>query len=172
MGLYWLECPLPEHEETRAALVRMRWQANARGIRLAGMEHGIGIAGFAPYLAAGCYDVMMPDAKYVGGLVEMLRLAGLFAESRVAFSPHNPTGPVCHAASLHVCAATPHLERLEVQFDETALFDTLVDGLPRSSGGVSPLPAQRFGFGISLLREILSRHEILGFERTRIGVRA
>jgi galactonate dehydratase len=167
LGLYWLECPLPEHDETRAALVRLRAQANARGIRLAGMEHGIGVAGFAPYLASGCYDVMMPDAKYVGGLAEMLRLAELFAEAKVAFSPHNPTGPVCHAASLHVCAAAPHLERLEVQFDETELFNTLVEGLPRISGGVSPLPAQRRGFGIALLPEILSRHEILGFERTR-----
>ena len=167
LGLYWLECPLPENEETLKTLVRIRLQANTRGIRLAGLEHGIGIAGFAPYLASGCYDVMMPDAKYVGGLKEMRHLAELFAEAGVAFSPHNPTGPVCHAASLHVCAAVPNLDRLEVQFDETELFDTLVDGLPRISGGVSPLPAQRPGFGISLLWEILSRHEILGFERTR-----
>ena len=159
--------PAPEHEETRAALVRLRAQANARGIRLAGMEHGIGVAGFAPYLASGCYDVMMPDAKYVGGLAEMLRLAELFAEAKVAFSPHNPTGPVCHAASLHVCAAAPHLERLEVQFDETGLFSTLVEGLPKVGGGISALPASHHGFGISLLPEILTHHEILGFEHVR-----
>ena len=122
LRLYWLECPIPEIEDNLPALRRLRDDANTRGIRLAGLEHGIGIAGFAPYLSAGVYDVMMPDAKYVGGLAEMAQLAELFAQAGVAFSPHNPTGPVCHAASLHVCAAAGNLDRLEIQFDETELF--------------------------------------------------
>jgi galactonate dehydratase len=148
LGLAWFECPLAETTANIGALVRLRGLANERGIRLAGCELGIGEEGFAPFLAAGAYDAMMPDVKYFGGLADMLALAERFAAAGVAFSPHNPTGPVCHAASLQVCAAAPVVDRLEVQFDETPRFDALVGGaIPPMRGGVSPLPA---GTGIGM----------------------
>lgn len=141
-GVSWLECPVPETMETLGALPRLRARANARGMRLAGLEHAVGLEGFRPWLDAGAYDAMMPDAKYVGGLAEMLRLAEALAAQGVAFSPHNPTGPVCHLASLQLCAAAPVLDRLEVQFDETPAFAALLGGaVPAQAGGVSALPA-------------------------------
>ena len=175
--LYWVECPLPETDANLPALRRLRGLANARGIRLAGCELGIGQQGFAPFLQAGAYDAMMPDAKYVGGLAEMLRLADAFAAAGVAFSPHNPTGPICHAASLQVCAAAGMTDRLEVQFDETPLFDQLVDGaLPRPSGGSSALPAGLgegageglgVGLGAGLAQSVLMRLRVDGVELCR-----
>ena len=149
------------------ALRRLRGLANARGVRLAGCEHGIGDAGFAPFLRAGAYDAMMPDAKYVGGLAEMLRLSEVFAQAGVAFSPHNPTGPVCHAASLQICAAAPSFDRLELQFDETPLFAALAGGtLPEPSGGNSALP-KGAGLGLTLSTEALQSCEVLRFERRK-----
>ena len=165
--LYWVECPLPETDANLPALRRLRGLANARGIRLAGCELGIGQQGFAPFLQAGAYDAMMPDAKYVGGLAEMLRLADQFAEAGVAFSPHNPTGPVCHAASLQICAAAGVTDRLEVQFDETPLFGQLVGGaLPGASAGSSVLPAGP-GLGAGLGADVLARLRVDGFELSR-----
>src|SRR6185437_5452 len=120
-AVYWVECPLPETEDNLPALVRLRRLANAQQVRLAGCEQGIGMAGFEGFLKAGAYDAMMPDVKYVGGLGQVMRLSERFADHGVGFSPHNPTGPVCHAASLQVCAAAPNLDRLEMQFDETPL---------------------------------------------------
>ncbi len=164
LALHWVECPLPETEANLPALRRLRTLANARGIRLAGCETAVGDEGFAPFLGAQAYDAMMPDAKYVGGLEEMLRIAGTFAAAGVAFSPHNPTGPVCHAASLQVCAAAGTLDRLEVQFDETPLFDELVDGaLPRAEGGASTLPGGP-GLGVRLSPGVLARLAVGGFE--------
>jgi galactonate dehydratase len=166
LGLYWVECPLPETEANLPALSRLRKLANVRAIRLAGCETAVGEEGFAPFLRAQTYDAMMPDAKYVGGLAKMLRIAETFAEVGVAFSLHNPTGPVCHAASLQVCAAAGTLDRLEVQFDETPLFDELVDGaLPRADRGVSTLPGGP-GLGIGLSPAVLSRLGIAGFDLT------
>ncbi len=163
--VYWVECPLPERDENLDALRRLRGLANARGVRLAGCEQGIGEAGFAPFLRAGAYDAMMPDAKYVGGLAEMLRLAEVFAQAGVAFSPHNPTGPVCHAASLQICAAAASFDRLELQFDETPLFAALAgNALPEPSGGASALP-KRAGLGVKLAAEVLQGCEITRFER-------
>lgn len=126
-NLHWIECPMPEVDSHIDALVRLRDMANQRGIRMAGMEQGIRFEAFRPYCDAGAYDVMMPDVKYVGGLQEMLRTADEFARRGVQFSPHNPTGPICHAASLQVAAAAGAFDMLEVQFDESPLFDDLVD---------------------------------------------
>lgn len=141
-GVSWLECPVPETAETLPALPRLRARANARGMRLTGLELAVGLDGFRPWLDAGAYDAMMPDAKYVGGLAEMLRVAEALAARGVAFSPHNPTGPICHLASLQLCAAAPTLDRLEVQFDETPAFAALVGGaIPAQPGGASVLPA-------------------------------
>lgn len=108
---------------------------------------------------------MMPDVKYVGGLTEVMRLAEAFDQHGVLFSPHNPTGPVCHATSLQVCAAVPHLDRLEMQFDETPLFAALAGGaLPVPSEGASALPA-RLGLGIALASDVTARHEAGRFIR-------
>lgn len=167
-GGVWVECPLPETDDTLTALRRLRGLANARGVRLAGCELGIGEAGFAPFLRAGAYDVMMPDVKYVGGLAEMLRLSDTFAQAKIGFSPHNPTGPICHAVSLHVCAAAPSLDRLEVQFNETDLFGALAgNALPHPHGGTSALPAEAAGLGVALAPDVLRRQEVMGFIRHR-----
>jgi galactonate dehydratase len=148
--LYWLECPVPEKPELLHTIRDIRNLANARSIRLAGCEEMSLVAGFAPFLDSGCYDVMMPDVKYVGGLREMLRVADALRAHGVAFSPHNPSGPVCHAASLHVCAVAPSFQRLEMQYAETSLFDDIVDGaLPRPAGGFIEVPTTP-GLGVRL----------------------
>ena len=148
--LHWLECPVPERPELLDTIRDIRTAANARGIRLAGCEEMSLVAGFAPFLDSDCYDVMMPDAKYVGGLREMLRIADALHARGVAFSPHNPSGPVCHAASLHVCATASSLQWMETQYAETPLFDALVDGaLPRAAGGCIAVPTAP-GLGVRL----------------------
>jgi len=155
--VHWIECPLPETHDNLAALVRLRGRANAHGALLAGMENGIGSVSFAPFCTAGAYDVMMPDVKYVGGLGAMLRCAELFARHGVAMSPHNPSGPVAHAASLHVSAAMEHFDMLELQFDESPLFDLLVTGLPPRERGQSTLPTGA-GLGVRLDARLVPAH--------------
>jgi galactonate dehydratase len=151
-NLYWIECPIAETEEDIPSLVKLRGFANAAGIRLAGLETAIQRNGFAPYLAAGAYDVMMPDVKYCGGPREMLAIAADLARHGVAFSPHNPTGPICHAHSLHVCAALPQTDLLEHQFDETPMFASLVEGpLEKPINGNVTMPAIEAGLGVSLI---------------------
>lgn len=149
--LYWLECPLPETAENLPALKQLRSAANAIGTRLAGAEQMSTLSAFEPFLESGAYDVMMPDVKYAGGLREMLRIATAFARAGVDFSPHNPTGPICHAASLHVSAVAESFTRLELQFDESPAFRNIVVGdLPQPQTGVSQLPSAK-GLGVRLL---------------------
>lgn len=155
--LYWFECPLPETDAAIPDLKLLRGLANGQGTRLAGCEGQVGVAGFERYVAAGAYDVVMPDVKYVGSMEEMLALARRLDGSGVALSPHNPSGPVSHAASLHVCAVAPGLTRLEMQFDETPVFWSLAGGaLPAPVAGASPLPAGP-GLGLSLDPAVLAQ---------------
>lgn len=146
----WIECPIAEKPENAGAIAALRRQANQRGIRLAGLELGTEFEAFAPFLEARAYDVIMPDVKYLGGLARMAELNALARDRGALLSPHNPSGPVCHAASLHVCAALPECDMLEMQFGETPLFDTLLEGPAFSSdGGMSGLP-QGPGLGAKL----------------------
>ncbi|NKE44555.1 mandelate racemase/muconate lactonizing enzyme family protein [Roseomonas frigidaquae] len=147
-NLFWLECPVAEanHRE----ITRLRGLANARGMRLAGAESLSGLAAYRPLVEAGCYDVLMPDAKHAGGLEEILRIAALAQTAGVEIAPHNPTGPVCHAHSVHLCASIPNFLVLEVQYGETeAFFDIVQGGSLRFVQGTAPL-SQAAGLGIAL----------------------
>ena len=158
LGIYWVECPIPETPDHLPAIARLRAAANRHDMLLAGCEERTRIEGFAPFLKAGAYDVMMPDAKYAGGLQEMLRLAALFETHGVGFSPHNPSGPVCHAASLQVCAALAVSDRLEMQFDETPIFTALqAERLPAETGGGARVGAGP-GLAVTLDPEELAAH--------------
>lgn len=150
-GLHWLECPVPETQANLPLLIALRRKLNAADTLLAGLEEFSGAPAFLVF--ADAYDVMMPDMKYVGGVDEMLRTGRALADRGIAVSPHNPTGPACHAASLHLSAALPGFSMLEVQFDETPLFFDLVrPRLPGFSGGASDLPVGA-GLGLDLDEE-------------------
>lgn len=154
-GLYWLECPIAETEATIPELVDLRRRCHDVGMKLAGLEEFVGAANFEVFARKGAYDVMMPDIKYVGGPDEMMRAAEMLGRYGVLLSPHNPTGPICHAASLHLCAAMPG-SLLELQLDESPLFDKLVKPAPPDvSGGMSQLPLGS-GLGLALEERVLS----------------
>jgi galactonate dehydratase len=142
LGVSWFECPLPEERETISELAALRRAANDRGIRMAGCETMTAWEGFRPYVEADAYDVIMPDIKYVGGFDALREVAARAAERNVAVSLHNPTGPICHLHSLHACVALGLTERLEMQFEESPLFETIVHpALPNVAGGEARLPS-------------------------------
>jgi len=141
LGVTWFECPLAEVPEHMDALRALRSDANARGVRTAGLEELTHPEAFRPWLAAGCYDVVMPDVKYAGGIGGVLRVGELAAAHGTTCAPHNPSGPICHAASLVACAMGADMDLLEHQFDETPAFHALVnDALPRPRDGYCSVP--------------------------------
>lgn len=158
LGVHWFETPLPESEANIPALVRLRRHCNAHGIRQAGLETSVGWETMRPFCEAGAYDVVMPDMKYIGGIREMERTAAECETLGVQVSPHNPSGPICHAASLQVSASLGAFDMLELQFDESPLFDSLVDApFGQVGDGYAELPAGS-GLGVELADGILQRH--------------
>jgi len=160
---YWVECPITENGQQIPAIARLRDTANSFAIKLAGLEMNIRKESFVPFLEGGAYDVMMPDVKYAGGPEEMIAISELFNRFQVDFSPHNPTGPICHAASLQVCLAAKNTDLLEHQFDETNHFASLVfNNLPPIHGGTYLLDTDVDGIGVELDFDQLQTFEDAG----------
>ena len=140
IGVVWFECPIPEIPANIPAVRRLRGLANAAGMQLAGMEEASLVEGFLPW--ADAYDVVMPDVKYTGGLMEALAIAEQLAAKGAKVSLHNPTGSVCHATSLHVSAVMASDMRLEMHWGETELlYDLPSPALPRPQNGANALPS-------------------------------
>jgi len=155
-GIYWVECPIAETVENIGSITRLRASTNSLGMRLAGLEDGVGIDAFRPYVEAGAYDVVMPDVKYFGGLKALVDTTDWFADKGVEVSLHNPSGPISHAISLAVSAAVRSVDTLERQFDESPLFgDLATTPLPICIKGRSSLPRRR-GIGTSLDPHVLA----------------
>ncbi len=158
LGVYWIETPIPEVEANIPALVRLRGQCTALGMRQAGLETSVGWDQLRPYCEAGAYDVVMPDVKYIGGLCELRKTIDGCVEHGVQVSLHNPSGPVSHAFSLQVSATMDAFDLLELQFDESPLFEQLVGSpvLPVHRG-FAELPVGH-GLGVSLVPGLLKQH--------------
>ena len=117
-------------------------------LRVAAGELFWGRARFARIVDNAWADVIMPDVKYVGGfgaLLDVMRMA----EGRAEVSPHNPSGPISTAASLHAAAVRPDSVRsLEYSFDRTG--SRRVTGEQVESGRLHL--ADRPGWGIDPTR--------------------
>ncbi|MBT3359330.1 MAG: mandelate racemase/muconate lactonizing enzyme family protein [Rhodospirillales bacterium] len=155
LGLYWIECPLPETEAHFTALGRIAAHAKSVGVRLAGMEHGLSPQDFQPYIDNRIYDVLMPDVKYCG-LSALRTIADMAAPKGIAVSPHNPTGPVCHVASVQVSAILKNFLMLEFQFGESSLFFDIVTGDLVPPDGNTPVFTQP-GLGVALDHDCIAR---------------
>lgn len=155
-GVAWYECPLVEVEENIPTLRALHHQANAAGMVLVGLEKGVGSDIFEIFARGGAYDVMMPDIKYIGGISAMMRTGEVLRRHGVAISPHNPTGPICHAASLAICGALETPGLLELQYDETPYFDLLVGGVLDAPNEGTVAVSSTPGLGVALNHAILA----------------
>lgn len=157
--LHWFECPVSEHIACWDALARLRAAANVQGVLLAGAEMHIGEASFAPLLERGLFDVVMPDVKFAGGYGEMMRIAALAHRHGVACSPHNPTGPICNFASMHLMTASTNFSVLEFQLGESDLYFDVVAGIgPQLIEGRFAAPPDVPGLGLVLDDAVLAAH--------------
>ena len=88
-------------------------------LRVAAGELFWGWDRFARIVDNGWAHVIMPDVKHVGGFGPLLGVLEK-GTGRIEISPHNPSGPVSTAASLHAAALYPDTVRsLEFSFDRS-----------------------------------------------------
>ena len=150
--LAWYEEPVaPTDVEATKAIERAISQ------RMAGGEFLFGIEGFGPLCRERAVDVIMPDVKHCGGLLEARKIAAVAELDGVAVSPHNPSGPVATAASAQLCAGLPNFEILEMQWGEAAWRGDLVDPPERFENGAIAVPDGP-GLGVELNAAVAREH--------------
>lgn len=157
LGVGWVEEPVPTAD--RDALARLRPLLAGGGQELIGGEQLHGVAGFWPYLAAGVWDVVMPDVKHCGGIAALVAIAALAAARGVATAPHNPSGPVAVAASAQAVAALPEVRALEYAWGEVPWRADLVAPRERIVAGELVLPDGP-GLGVGLDEATLAAHRV------------
>ncbi len=113
LGVTWIEDPMPEFDP--AVMERLRGDS---GARIAGGEAMLTYEDLEALAVTGAVDVLIADVKFVGGVTALNRICRMAGEHGVEFAPHNPSGPVSTAASVHVAAANPNAAVVEYAFGE------------------------------------------------------
>lgn len=74
---------------------------------------------FMPFIERHLTDFARVDLCNVGGFTEAMKVAGWAEAHYIDLMPHNPLGPVCTAATIHLAAAVANFAWLEVRVTQT-----------------------------------------------------
>jgi galactonate dehydratase len=145
VGVTWFEEPLPL-TDIEAHIV-LRRSVNSLGMELVGGELFFGVEGFLPWLAAGAFDIIMPDVKHCGGLAALRAIGSVANAAGVGVAPHNPSGPLSTLASGHALAGLHGHRPLEIAWGEVPWRGEVVGSAEIVRDGHLHLPPGP-GFGV------------------------
>lgn len=128
--------------------------------RLAVGEQLLKRSDFRLLLEARAADVIMPDVKWIGGILEARKLAAMAETFSVEITPHNMSGPVATAASAQLSAVCPNFLILEHCWGADELRMELVGGSERIENGALALSTAP-GLGVEW-RPAAARKRALG----------
>jgi galactonate dehydratase len=118
---------------------------------------------FLPYIERGITNFVRIDVCNAGGLTEAMKIAGWAEAHYIDLMPHNPLGPICTAASVHMAAAVTNFAWLEVRsspterlgFDDSDVFPVQL----KLEGSRYPVPDTP-GLGVDFNEELASRQAL------------
>ncbi len=116
----WFEEPIPfENAHAMVQLQRELTVPIATGERLLSRWE------VRALLEQGGCKVLQPDVMHAGGITEVKRIATLADTYYIPIAPHNPGGPICMLAAMHLAAAIPNFFILEQMEEERPLRDQI-----------------------------------------------
>ena len=149
--MFWLE------EVTPAQPIELLATINREAkMPTAGGETIYAVRGFYPYIAAGAVDIVMPDVKYCGGVLELKKIAALAEGAGLPVSPHGPASPVGNVVAAHVCATLPNFHILEFSYGEVPWRAEVIDPPENVLKGGYLAFNGRPGYGIELNEKVLA----------------
>lgn len=156
LNLYWIEEVTPENESGFSDLAAINAASRAP---TAGGEALFGAAGFYRYNTAGAADIVMPDVKLCGGILELKKIASLAEAAGLTVSPHGPASPVGNVAAAQVMATVANFSVLEHAFGEVPWRAELLETPEDVTGGALTL-SSRPGLGIALNDRVLKQRSV------------
>ena len=113
---------------------------------------------FLPFVEEGLLNFARIDVSNVGGFTEAKKVAGWCEAHYIDVMPHNPLGPVCTAASIHLSAAIPNFASLEYRdFIAAAYPRDLFPAFPEIDGDSFPLPTAP-GLGVTFDESVAAQY--------------
>jgi L-alanine-DL-glutamate epimerase-like enolase superfamily enzyme len=160
LDVYWLEEPLDRYNFED--LTRL---CAAVEILIAGGENNRGLHEYRWLIERNCYDVLQPEAM-VGETMTQIRKACAYAEmhnKRVA--PHHGGGGLGFVAHLHLCAAVPNCDFVEVFHESDSLTSDwfqwyLTEPIPLDPADGCMAVPQKPGLGVEIDEEKLQRYKV------------
>jgi len=105
--------------------------------------------------------ILQPDVARTGGITAMRKIAAMADAHYVTIAPHNPNGPICTAASLHVAASIPNFVIMEEGNKETAQYKDIFAGGWKQDAPYWTVP-EAPGLGADILPALLREIEVKG----------
>lgn len=119
---------------------------------------------FLPYLEQGILNFARIDVSNVGGLSEAKKIAGWCEAHYIDVMPHNPLGPICTAASIHLGAAINNFAQLEYRHEiASAIPRDLFPVFPTIEGDHFPLPTAP-GLGVTFDESVVAKYPFAFWE--------
>ncbi len=152
LNLFWLEEVTAEDGFDDLAAIN-----KAAPMTTAGGEALHGTPAFYRYIRSGAVDIVMPDVKLCGGMLELKKIAAIAEAAGVPVSPHGPASPVGTAAAAQVMATVPNFNILEFAYGEVPWRADLLDTPEDVTGGSLAL-SKKPGLGVELNMKTVARY--------------
>ena len=152
--VFFLEEPVPPENVDAMAAIQ-----HSTNIPIATGEGLQSHWNFREVLAKGAARILQPDASRTGGITAMKKIAAMADAHYVVLAPHNPNGPVCTAASIHVAASIPNFLIMEEGATSTPEYKDIF------AGGWKPTLAEwpvleAPGLGVDFSPQFLREHTV------------
>ena len=148
---FFLEEPVPpENVDAMAALQR------STNIPIATGEGLQGHWNFRELFQKQAARIIQPDAARTGGITAMKKIAAMADAHYVTVAPHNPNGPVCTAATIHLAASIPNFLIMEEGNTRTEQYNDIFKGGWKATLGhweIPETPGHGADFSPEFLRE-------------------
>jgi galactonate dehydratase len=151
---FFLEEPVPpENGDAMAAL------QHSTNIPIATGEGLQSHFNFREVLVKQAARILQPDVARTGGITAMKKIAAMADAHYVTIAPHNPNGPVCTAASMHLAASIPNFLIMEEGNKETAQYKDVFVGGWNQKLDYWEVP-EAPGLGVDFAPEFLREHQV------------
>ncbi|MGC9520968.1 MAG: mandelate racemase/muconate lactonizing enzyme family protein [Anaerolineae bacterium] len=148
----WFEEPLKPDAQDDYVLLRQH-----ASVPIAGGEVLTRRQTFLPWLRAGAFDIVQPDATKVGGLSESRRIGWMASDYGVRLIPHGWNTAIGLAADLHLASALPETDLVEYLTGSPYVDELVTGGWQVDEDGMLPVPDAP-GLGIELDLEAVARY--------------
>ena len=151
---YFLEEPVPPEDVDAMAVLQ-----RSTNIPIATGEGLQAHFGFRETLAKQAARILQPDVARTGGITAMKKIAAMADAHYVTIAPHNPNGPVCAAASIHLAASIPNFLIMEEGSRSVAQYDSIFTGGWKPTLASWPV-LEAPGLGLDFPPEFLREYKI------------